>query len=91
MGGGEGRELEGGDGACVQVEGCYGGSWQVVFEVRVEIFGFDGGGLGRGIAGLGGIENAEVAKFVAGEDEGFVGRRVESEGVDALRGYFYSS
>jgi len=39
---------------------------------------------------LGGVEDAEVAEFVAGEEEGFGRGRVEGEGVDALGGYFDS-
>lgn len=39
---------------------------------------------------MGGVEDAEVAEFVAGEEEGFGGGGVEGEGVDALGGDFDS-
>lgn len=88
MGGVERGELEGGDGAGVQVEGCDGGSWGVGIKVGVYVvfcfFWFYGGRGVGGRRGLGGVEDSEVAEFVAGEDEGFFGGGVEGEGIDTL-------
>lgn len=92
MGGVEGGELEGGDGAGVEVEGGDGGEGEVVgvFGVFGGVFGFSRGGCGGRGGGLGGVEDAEVAEFVAGEEEGFGRRGVEGEGVYALGGDFNS-
>ncbi len=82
-------EVEGADRAGVQLEACDGGFRVGVVGVGVGVFGLDGFGFGGG-CGLGGVEDAEVAHLVAGEDQGFVGGWVEAEGVDALGGDFYS-
>lgn len=79
-------ELEGADRARVQLEA--GDGWfgvGVVFGVfDLDVLGLDGG------CGLRSVEDAEVAHFVAREDEGFVGGWVEAERVDALGGDFDS-
>lgn len=81
VGGVERGELESADCAGVQVErGDVGFGGVVIFvavgfglRLSLDLFGLDGR------IGLGGIEDAEVAELVAGENEGFVDVRVEAE------------
>lgn len=90
VGGGEGGELQAGDCAGVQVEGGdVGFGVFFVAGVLVVRLRFDFFGLERRV-GLGGVEDAEIAELVAGEEEGFVDGGVEAEGVDSFGGDFDS-
>lgn len=69
-----GAEVEGADGAGVELEACDG--WVGVgVGVGVGVFGLEVRGCGRGLRA---VEDAEVAQFVACEDQRLVRCRVEA-------------
>ena len=85
-----GGELKGGYCAGVEVEGVDGRVWAVVFFLFFFVFvsfRFDGFVFYRG-GGLRGVEETEVAHFVAGEDKRLVGDGVKAQGVDSFGGDF---